>query len=136
MTMKLLTIFITILACEASRAGDKKSLSSHCDDYIQRRKRVFRVNPEFGLTGKNERESAVMRQTAKQIRATKYEEDVNFVSCEKSPGLSSRPTMPHQSAVFDRFIERRKNVFRVDPEEKLTDLHWRCGSQTSKDRRM
>mmetsp|Transcript_47114 Transcript_47114/g.91941 ORF Transcript_47114/g.91941 Transcript_47114/m.91941 type:complete len:137 (+) Transcript_47114:197-607(+) len=136
MTMKLLTIFITILACEASRAGDKKSLSSHCDDYIQKRKRVFRVNPEFGhINEKNERESAVMRQTAKQIRATKSDEEINFVSCEKSPGWSSRPVMPHQSAVFDEFIERRKNVFRVDPEE-LTNLHWRGGSQTLKDRRM
>jgi len=133
--MKLLTIFITILACEASRAGDKKSLSSHCDDYIQKRKRVFRVNPEFGHETKNERESAVMRQTAKQIRATKSDEEINFVSCEKSPGWSSRPAMPHQSAVFDEFIERRKNVFRVDPEE-LTDLYWRGGSQTLKDRRM
>jgi len=135
MTIKLLTIFITLLACEASRAGDKKSLSSHCDDYIQRRKRVFRMNPEFGVTGKNERESAVRRHAAKQIRVTKSDEEINFVSCEKSPGWSSGPAMPHQSAVFDEFIERRKNVFRVDPEE-LTDLHWRGGSQTSKDRRM
>jgi len=127
MTMKLFIILTTLLACEASRIRKKTPLSAHYGGYVERRKRVFRVNTEFDNTFAINKSKSEAINSAKQIRsegAAKSKDGDKF-TCEPCRGFP-QPEML-ESNIFEGYINRRKNVFRTNLEEVM-NLHWRDGS--------